>query len=387
MVVLAVAFILTAGVSLQRFTSAQTDSRLVTVYDRGLTNTFLTEAKTLGDALDQANIELDPRDTVEPSRDEELVASEYKVNIYRARPVIVVDGAVRSKVMTPYQTPDRIASDADISLNPEDIATMSRSTELLGDGAGLQLTIDRATPFIFDLYGKKTIARTQAATVGDMLREKGITLGAIDRVSVAFEAPITEGMEIRVWREGRQTISVDQPTAFVSEIIYDADRPLGYRAISTKGVEGVQSVTYDVEIKDGAEVSRKEIARITTKEPVKQTLAIGIKGLENGLTKSKGALHSTDSKGVVHRETYYDLNMRVVMQACGQRGNYTVRFDGMKIDSEGYIIVAANYARYPRCSIVETSAGPGRVYDTGGFVARHPDGFDLATDWTRADGI
>lgn len=389
MVLLVVAFILAAGFLLQRFASAQTDSdsRLVTVYDRGFTNTFLTEAKTLGDALDQANIELDPRDTVEPSRDEELVASEYKVNIYRARPVIVVDGAVRSKVMTPYQTADRIASDANIVLNPEDIATMSRSTELLGDGAGLQLTIDRATPFVFDLYGKKTVARTQATTIGGMLREKGITLGEIDRVSTALETSITEGMEIRVWREGRQTISVDEPTAFPSDIIYDADRPLGYRAISTKGAEGIQSVTYEVEIKDGTEVSRKEIARMATKEPIKQTLSIGIKGLENGLTKSKGALHSTDSKGVVHRETYYDLNMRVVMQACGQRGNYTVRFDGMKIDSEGYIIVAANYARYPRCSIVETSAGPGRVYDTGGFVARHPDGFDLATDWTRADGI
>ncbi len=389
MVLLSVALILSIGFGLQQFVSAQTDSdsRLITVYDRGLTNTFLTEAETLGDALDQAGIELDPRDTVEPSRDEELVASEYKVNIYRARPVIVVDGAVRSKVMTPYQTADRIASDADITLNPEDIATMSRSTELLGDGAGLQLTVDRAVPFSFDLYGKKAWARTQAATVGEMLREKDITLGAIDMVSIPLETPITEGMEIRVWREGKQTINVDQPTAFPSEIIYDADRPVGYRAIQTKGIEGVQSVTYEVEIKDGTEISRKEIARITTKQPVKQTLAIGIKGLENGLTKSKGALHSTDSKGVVHRETYYDLNMRVVMQACGQRGNYTVRFDGMKIDSEGYIIIAANYARYPRCSVVETSAGPGRVYDTGGFVTRHPDGFDLATDWTRADGI
>jgi len=59
----------------------------------------------------------------------------------------------------------------------------------------------------------------------------------------------------------------------------------------------------------------------------------------------------------------------------------------MKIDRDGYIIIAANYARYPKCSVVETSAGPGKVYDTGGFVLRHPDGFDLATDWTRADGI
>jgi len=27
-----------------------------------------------------------------------------------------------------------------------------------------------------------------------------------------------------------------------------------------------------------------------------------------------------------------------------------------------------------------------KVYDTGGFAATHPDGFDLATDWSRVDG-
>ena len=77
--------------------------------------------------------------------------------------------------------------------------------------------------------------------------------------------------------------------------------------------------------------------------------------------------------------------MNVVMGACGG-GNYTVRGDGAKVDNEGYILVAANLGNYPRCSIVETSMGLGRVYDTGGFAVRHPHGFDLATDWTKGDG-
>ena len=74
------------------------------------------------------------------------------------------------------------------------------------------------------------------------------------------------------------------------------------------------------------------------------------------------------------------------MQSCGQGGRYNVRPDGAKVDAQGYIIVAGNYARYPKCSIVETSLGLAKVYDTGGFVARFPDGFDLATDWSLPDG-
>jgi hypothetical protein len=220
-----------------------------------------------------------------------------------------------------------------------------------------------------------------------MLREKNVLLGADDRVSVPLTTPMYNGIEVRVWREGKQTITDEQAIGFAVEFVYDADRPVGYRAVQTPGKPGTLLVTYEVEIKDGTELSRKEIARLITKHPSKQQLTIGIKGLENGLSVSRGALFSTDSNGVVHRETYYDLNMAVVAQSCGQGGVYSVRFDGMKIDREGYILVAANYARYPKCSIVETSAGPGRVYDTGGFVSHHPDGFDLATDWSRRDGI
>lgn len=362
-------------------------SRLITVYDRGLQATFLTQEKTVSAALAAADIQLDPRDTVEPSRDEPLIATEYHVNIYRARPVIVEDGSTRTKVMTPYQTASRIAKDANITVYPEDTATVRRSGDLVGDGAGLQLSISRATVFTLDLYGRVSEARTQAKTVGDMLKQKGIVLGEIDRVSLPVETPIASGMSLRVWREGRQTITSEQPIAFTTEFVYDADRPLGYRAIHVPGVPGVRLVTYDVEIKDGKEVSKKEIARQVAKNPSTQKLTIGIKGLESGLTKSKGAHYWTDSKGVTHRETYYDLNMRVVMQSCGQGGAYTVRFDGMKIDSDGYVIIAANYGLYPKCSVVETSAGPGKVYDTGGFAAKHPTGFDLATDWSRADGI
>lgn len=384
---LVLAVLVVSAIGIAGSASAQdADGRLITLYDRGEKSVFLTKEKTIGEALKAQNIELDARDTVEPAIDEELVAPDYKVNIYRARPVVVVDGAIRTKIISPYQTAAQIVKDADIPLYQEDKATISRSSDYISDGAGLQVTIERAVVFAFDLYGKKSQVRTHGATVAEMLKEKGVTLGPDDRVSLALETPMANNIEVRVWREGKQTITEEQPIPFSVEYIYDADRPVGYRAIQTAGIAGVQAVTFEVEIKDGSEISRKEIARISTMQPVKQTLAIGINGLSNGLTRSKGAIQFRDSKGVVHRETYYDLEMGRVMQSCGQGGRYSVRFDGMKIDSEGYIIIAANYARYPKCSIVETSAGPGRVYDTGGFVSHHPDGFDLATDWSNNNG-
>jgi len=363
------------------------DRRLITLYDRGVTRVFVSNEKTLGEALKAQGIELDAHDTVEPSVKEELVAPDYHVNIYRARPVVVVDGSIRVKTVSPYQTPQQIAGDVGIKMYEEDLATIRPLTDFVSDGAGLELTITRAIPFILDLYGKKTEIRTQAKTVGEMLQEKGITLGENGRVSVPQSTVVTAGMEVRVWREGVQTISIDQEIPSISQIVYDADRPIGYRSAQTEGKPGIRSITYQVEVKDGVEVSRVEIASLVTRPATDQVEVIGIRNDGGGLTANKGAQYFTDSKGVSHRETYYDLNMNVVMRSCGQGGYYSVRPDGAKVDRQGYIIIAANYSNYPKCSLVETSLGTGKVYDTGGFAARHPHGFDLATDWTRADGI
>ena len=162
------------------------------------------------------------------------------------------------------------------------------------------------------------------------------------------------------------------------------DHTIGYREVKTEGKPGTRLITYEVVREGGKEVSRKEIQNIIGKQPTRQIELVGNRP-NNPLTKSKGAAYFVDSKGVGHRETYYDLPMNAVIGSCGG-GTYGIREDGAKVDQNGYILIAANYSRYPRCSIVETSMGLGNVYDTGGFAAVHPDGFDLATDWTNYDG-
>jgi uncharacterized protein YabE (DUF348 family) len=385
--VLILALLVVSTVTFGNSVQAKDERRLITVYDRGVTSVFLSDEETIGEALKAQNIELDTRDTVEPSAGQELIAADYRVNIYRARPVVVVDGAVRVKTVSPYQTADQIAKDVGISIQDGDVATLRPLTDFLTDGAGLQLTISRATAIILDLYGKKTEIRTQGKTVGEMLKEKNIVLGVNGRVSVPQETPITAGMEIRVWREGKQTVSIDQQIPVTNQIIYDADRPIGYRVTQSKGVPGVRSLSYQLEVKDGVEISRVEIANIVTRKAIDQVEVIGLRNDGGGLTKSEGAQYFTDSKGISHRETYYDLNMSVVMQSCGQGGHYSVRPDGAKVDAQGYILIAASYSNYPKCSLVETSLGTGKVYDTGGFALKHPHGFDLATDWSYPDGI
>ncbi|RWZ78186.1 MAG: DUF348 domain-containing protein [Candidatus Microsaccharimonas sossegonensis] len=254
-----------------------TGGHLITIFDRNQQKVVLSDAATIGEALKNAGITLDSHDTVEPAATQKIVATEYQVNIYRARPVTVVDGAIRQKIVTPYQTPEQIAKDAGITLYPEDKTKLSQSDNLMADGAGLQLTISRAIPFNFTLYGTTSVARTQAKTIGDMLQEKNIKIGPNDKVSVPLNTPVTANSTIQVWREGKQTVTVEESVAFDTKQIKDADQAYGYKAVQTPGVNGKKNVTYEVEIRDGKEVGRTAIASIVTAQPTQQVEIIGAK--------------------------------------------------------------------------------------------------------------
>ena len=249
--------------------------RLITLHDAGQDKGILTQSKTLREALETAHIPVDPNDIIEPGLDEVLVARNYDVNIYRARPVTVVDGAVRQKVMSPYQTAKQIAAHAGIVLHNEDKVKLDANTDMVSEGAGVQLTIDRATEFTFVLYGKKMTAYTQEKTVGAMLKSKNITMAVDDTLTVPKSSPIVPGMTIELWRNGKQTLTEEQEVPFATEKVKDMDREIGYHQVKTPGIPGKRTVTFEIEMRNGKEVARAEIQSIVTKEPVKQVEIVG----------------------------------------------------------------------------------------------------------------
>lgn len=253
------------------------NQRLISVHDRGIERGIVTEARTLREVFNESGIMIGENDLVEPGLDEQLVATNYQVNIYRARPVVIIDKTSQYKVLTPHQTSKKIAEDAGLQLQPEDITSVEPISDIASYGAGLQVTIDRATPFTLVLYGKPIQAYTQESTVAGVLSEKDINLGVNDTLSVAKNTDITPGMTVEVWRNGKQTVTEEQAIAFPIEKVQDADRDVGFREVRTPGENGKKTVTYEVVMKNGVEESRQEIQSVTLQEPKKQVEVIGAK--------------------------------------------------------------------------------------------------------------
>ena len=258
--------------------AAKADEKLVTIYDRGVEKTIVTKARTIREALKLAKFSIDERqDVVEPSLDSEMVAEKYNINIFRARPITIVDGNKRLKITTAEQTPALIAKIAGIEVFEEDKTTLTNSDNMAVDGANMVMKIDRASMVNFVLYGKESVIRTHAKTVGELLKEKNIDPKKDDTLSVDRSAKIISGMKIELWRNGKQTITAEEDVKFEVEKVQDANRDSGYREVKQVGENGKKNVTYEVEMKNGVEVSRKEIASVVTKEPRKQIEIVGTK--------------------------------------------------------------------------------------------------------------
>lgn len=252
------------------------DSRVVTIYYDGLTKSFATNADTVGQALERAGVSLSQYDLSEPSLDSPISADSFNINIYRARPVVVIDGDQRVKVMSPYQAPRLIAEQAGFNVYPEDQFAMSRIDDFILEGSvGLKLVIIRAKSMTLNLYGTSSKIRTHASTVAELLNQKGINPEPSDTVRPAMDSIIDNGSTIYLIRVGNDRIVVDEAIAFSRRIIQDTSQPVGYEKIQTAGKPGSQLVTYQVTLENDVEVNRKVVSKVIVDQPVEEVVVIG----------------------------------------------------------------------------------------------------------------
>lgn len=252
-------------------------NKILTVFESGQKTSFKTNAKTVREALKAQKINFSKEDSVEPGLDEELTGAEYSINIYRAKPVVIEDGELKTKILTAAQTPRQIAEKAGLNVHNEDKLAFEESGNILEDGSINTLKITRAKEISVDLFGKTESFRTQAKTVEDFLKEKKIVLGKDDGISIDLKTQISNGLNFRIWRNGKQTLTVEEPTDFQTETIQDANKDSGYKEIKEAGEKGTKSVTYEVEMQNGKEISRKKINETEIKAAKKQVVIVGTK--------------------------------------------------------------------------------------------------------------
>lgn len=254
------------------------DVNIVILHADKMTQTLPTREKTVGDLLKNAGIELKEGDVVEPATDTPIEEDDFRINVYRAVPVVINDEDERIVTLSAAQTPRSIADQAGLSVFPEDEIKTEPSRDFLRDGIGSMVTIKRSTPIVLNLYGASLPLRTQAETVGDLLDQKQVKLAPDDTVQPSLDTPIDTNTQIFVTRVGVQVITTEESIVMPVQTIEDNSLSYGTIAVRQKGAAGKKSVTYQLDLRNGVEVGRRLIQEVIVQEPVVQIVARGTSG-------------------------------------------------------------------------------------------------------------
>ncbi|NDC21970.1 DUF348 domain-containing protein [bacterium] len=254
----------------------QVDNKIVIVsYDKNQ-RVVPVKQSTVGDLLNKLNIKINEGDVVEPAVATKINQDQFRINVYRAVPVQIVDGENKVSTFSAATTPRAIAQQVGQNVYPEDKITAEPVQDFVRSGAiGEQIIITRSIPVNVDLYGTPVTMRTQSKTVGELVKEKNIVLTKDDKLSLPANTPITPNMQLGVLRTGVKVVTLAEEIPSPVQTINDPNLAYGTTAIRQNGSSGQQTVTYQITLNNNKEVDRKVIQKIINKQAVKTIKVVG----------------------------------------------------------------------------------------------------------------
>lgn len=256
-------------------TNYSPDSHVIFLFDKGKQQTLDSRAATVRELIDKLpNLNLISQDVVEPALNTPIVEDNFRVNIYRARPVTVVDSGTKTVTLTAQKSPRVVAQQAGVNVFPEDNVGFSPGS-LKENIIGEKVTVNRATPVVFNLYGNLLTVRTHVRTVGNLLHEKGVKLQSGDTLAPAASTLITPHLQVSVTKNGIQIATVNEPITPPVQIVQDDSLSFGATVVRQLGTPGTKLVTYQVQLVNGIEVGRTVLQSLILQEPVPQIVARG----------------------------------------------------------------------------------------------------------------
>lgn len=193
------------------------DEYFVTIYDDSASLIVKTGAVTVAEILEKSEVQIAETDIVEPSLDT-VIDGNYSINIYRARPALVIDGVNRRYVMTASHDPKQIAMEA------------------------------------------------------------GATVFDDDEVKAEFNNNFLEAGAVstyRITRNGGRRLTVEESLPYEVQVRYDYTRAKGERVLEQPGEEGRKISIYEVEFENNTETARSLIEESVLVEPTPEIVVEG----------------------------------------------------------------------------------------------------------------
>jgi resuscitation-promoting factor RpfB len=249
------------------------NNKTITLNVDGKVTSVQTFGGTVGQVVKSANLELKPADRVSPAIDS-TVQNGTVINVNQAKEVKVsLDGAEKT-VNTTAQDVEGLVTELGVASASS--VSVPKDAQLAVAGSFVSISTPKAVSIVAD--GKVQTATTTAATVGNVLEDAGLTLGANDRSSQPANAHVVNNMVIKVSRvDTGQTAVTTEDVPFKTETLESAELLKGEKEVTQAGSAGKLEKTFKLVLVDGREASRTLVTESVTAQPVTEKITVGTK--------------------------------------------------------------------------------------------------------------
>jgi uncharacterized protein YabE (DUF348 family) len=158
---------------------------------------------------------------------------------------------------------------------------------------GMTVTVRGAVPVTIDVDGKTMQIRSGGAVVVDLLHEQGVVLSGRDKVFPDRNAPIIQGMRVRVLRIREKTVVEQSAIPYPVRTTADPLTPRGIVRVASPGRPGIKELVWKVAYADGKAVARERAGWRVVREAQPRIIIVGTQRLvaSRGEFAGKEMLH------------------------------------------------------------------------------------------------
>lgn len=367
--------ILCAGTA---FAATSETSYIVDIYEGSQVTRIETTETVAEKVVAEAGIQLSENDRL--ILDNFNPGKDSRIEIYRACQVTFVHADGKTVDTTFAGTVEELIENQGVTLSDNLFSSVNVNAVVTNN---LRVEIISAFDIIINVDGEEKAVQTTEKTVGDVLREQGITLDEDDEVSPTADTVLSNDLVIDVLRVEYVTRETEEKIPFTTEKVNSSALNKGTQKVSQKGVNGIKTFTYEDKVVNGVVESSELVSEEVTKEPVKEIIKVGTlvkqtstklgnnKIEKNGKPISELQLPSKYSIGANNVPTEYKYTIQGRGAAYCIPGGITATGRPVK---PGYI--AVNPKQIPYGTEMWIVSNDGVVYgyaiaaDTGGFVKK-----------------